>query len=151
MLPHAEPRWDIDFMDPRLPSRFWNQVRRGTCWEWTGRRTRGYGQFGWNGRGWFTHRLAYEALVGPIPDGLVLDHLCRNPPCVNPNHLEPVTQGENVRRGYWGTRTHCSNGHEYTPESTYQTTGRRRCAPCQRRWVIESRQRVGRADTRAAA
>jgi hypothetical protein len=67
------------------------------------------------------HRVTYEQLVGPIPEGLVLDHLCRVRHCVNPEHLEPVTHMENLRRGVkarLGERTHCSEGHEFTPENT---------------------------------
>jgi hypothetical protein len=71
------------------------------CWTWTGAKTStGYGSFGYQGRTWSTHRLAYELLVGPIPDGLTIDHLCRNKPCCNPSHLEPVTIRENQRRAH---------------------------------------------------
>jgi hypothetical protein len=75
----------------------------------------------------------YELLVGPIPAGLVIDHLCRVPSCMNPAHLEPVTNAENIRRGYAarGLLTHCSKGHELTPESTYaRDRGYRRCKQC---------------------
>lgn len=69
------------------------------CWEWTGAKTpQGYGTHCLNYKYWRAHRLAYVLLVGDIPEGLVLDHLCGNKGCVNPKHLEPVTQGENVRR-----------------------------------------------------
>jgi hypothetical protein len=72
-------------------------------------------------RALLVHRVTYEALVGPVPDGLVLDHLCRVRHCVNPQHLEPVTNVENIRRGFrarLGDRTHCAEGHEFTPENT---------------------------------
>ncbi|MDX3637697.1 HNH endonuclease signature motif containing protein [Streptomyces europaeiscabiei] len=68
-----------------------------------------------------THRVVYEQLVGPVPEGLVLDHLCRVRHCVNPQHLEPVTVLENNQRGVrarLGERTHCAEGHEFTPENT---------------------------------
>lgn len=72
------------------------------CWTWTGVLSDGYGQV-WNeGRMVGVHRVVYEAAYGPIPDGLVIDHLCRNPSCVNPLHLEAVTQSENARRGLNG-------------------------------------------------
>jgi hypothetical protein len=70
-----------------------------TCWHWRGAVTSsGYGSVGHEGRLWSTHRLAYELLIGPIPDGLHIDHLCLNKLCCNPWHLEPVTQQENRRR-----------------------------------------------------
>lgn len=96
---------------------FWTYVDRegpvfvpatGRCWTWTADLcSRGYGQIGWKGHSKLAHRRAYELLVGPIPDGLVLDHLCRNQSCVNPAHLEPVTRAENNRRnprGGWNFR-----------------------------------------------
>ena len=106
------------------------------CWVWQRHINAGYAFSHFRG---FTtrlaHRVSYEVFVGPIPDGLQLDHLCRNPRCVNPQHLEPVTQGENVKRGRAGwhnkIKTHCVNGHEFTPENTkYFGDGRRRCLRC---------------------
>ena len=82
--------------------RFWAKVRLGagtSCWEWEAhRQPSGYGQFSENQVVVYAHRWAYERFVGPIPEGMHLDHLCRNTRCVNPNHLEPVTQAENNRR-----------------------------------------------------
>lgn len=84
------------------------------------------------------HRVMYEILVGPIPEGLVIDHLCRNRRCVNPEHLEPVSMHENIMRGN-GTfavnarKTHCIHGHEFTPENTYFKNGKhpgRQCRKC---------------------
>ena len=93
-------------------------VKTETCWIWQGKKDYGYGRVGMNGTHHRAHRLIYEALKGPIPEGLQLDHLCRNRSCVNPNHLEPVTGAQNCRRGI-GSKTHCKHGHEFTEENTY--------------------------------
>lgn len=85
-----------------LEDRFWAKVDvRGPCWEWTASTRYGYGQFMVGNRSMLAHRFAWQMLVGPIPDGLELDHLCRNPACVSPDHLEPVTHRENMRRAPW--------------------------------------------------
>lgn len=89
---------------------FWRKVTKTDgCWLWTGARagraTLQYGNTRWSRRVRYAHRVAYELLVGPVPDGLELDHLCRVPLCVNPAHLEAVTRSENVRRGYAARRT----------------------------------------------
>ncbi len=111
------------------------------CWDWQGcKMGNGYGQLGVGGRHYAAHRYAYEQLVGPIPEGLDLDHLCRNRACANPAHLEPVTRKENLRRGdHWGGRhnlvkTHCPHGHPYDEANTYRnkTTGKRCCRACAR-------------------
>ena len=81
------------------------------CWVWTGKIAKnGYGHASKDWKTHLAHRLVYEALVGPIPEGLQLDHLCRNKACVNPAHLEPVTQQVNMDR-YSATVTHCPKGH----------------------------------------
>lgn len=105
------------------------------CWEWTGYTVQGYGviYIGNSGRS-MTHRLAYEILVGPIPDGLQIDHLCRNRSCHNPDHLEPVTQRENVRRGDLPSaivaRTGiCRRGHSMA-DAYVNTRGQRQCRTC---------------------
>jgi len=126
-------------MKPDMESRFWAKVDKNGpngCWVWTAMKTAaGYGEFWPSGpRMMYAHRLAYELLVGKIPEGLQIDHLCRNPSCCNPEHLEPVTQAENMRRGNAGKntreRTHCPHGHEYSPENTRIYNGRRFCKQC---------------------
>lgn len=109
---------------------FWDLVEKTeTCWLWRGYiMPSGYGQR----QNRLVHRVAYEELVGPIPDGLQLDHLCRVRHCLNPAHLEPVTPAVNTRRGSRATATHCRNGHEYTPENTRRPEGSRRCRQCDR-------------------
>ena len=128
-----------------LEERLFEKVDRdqiGTgCWIWTaGTNGKGYGYIRKGGQGSRTvpaYRVMYETLVGPIPDGLCLDHLCRTPRCVNPAHLEPVTKGENTRRDKALIR-YCAKGHEFTPENTGRDGNRRYCRVCHnghyRRW-----------------
>ncbi|MCG7285380.1 HNH endonuclease [Cellulomonas sp. ACRRI] len=134
---------------------FWANVdRTPTCWLWTGYITNyGYGAFApKRGVTKRAHRVAWEATNGPIPDGLVLDHVCRVRHCVRPDHLEPVTDGENTRRGIGPSalnsrKTKCSKGHPFTPENTRVVgDGRRSCWTCTRsKWAaILARQRAER-------
>ena len=132
--------------------RFWTKVDRhgpipirrpelGPCWLWTAALDHGgYGKFfveKVNGKSRLVqaYRFAYELEVGPIPPGLALDHLCRVPRCVNPTHLEPVTQGENMWRGAmphthnW-LATHCPQGHPYDNANTYWYGNNRKCRKC---------------------
>lgn len=127
--------------------RFWSLVdKTDECWLWTGRTdSGGYGQTSWNGQSKRAHRVAYELSVGPIPEDRQLDHLCRNPPCVNPDHLEPVTHQENMRRGLHGElTTHCPAGHPYDDDAnTYRPAGtaQRRCRACLREHRARFRER----------
>lgn len=107
------------------------------CWLWCAALTRdGYGRIRTNRQDLLVHRVVYELLVGPIPDGLELDHLCRNRACCNPAHLEPVTHAENKRRAAAAAtpRSHCPYGHALDEVNTYAQGGRRRCRECQRRY-----------------
>lgn len=123
-----------------LPERLRSKINEcpGGCWEWTGRRDRlGYGRVGWEGRNALAHRVIFTLLAEPIPATATLDHLCRNRRCVNPAHLEPVTLRENILRGDGvgvrnAAKTHCKNGHEFTPENTYFKQGKRACRECGR-------------------
>lgn len=120
------------------------------CWDWRGYVHSGYGQFRDGVAMRLAHRWSYEHYVGPIPKGLTLDHLCRNRGCVNPAHLEPVTNRENVMRGTgsssrFARRDRCSAGHVYTPETTWIRTrnGRpsRVCRICSNSYGLALRER----------
>ncbi len=122
-----------------MEERFWSKVDAvGPCWLWTaGTFAQGYGSYWDSGlkRMVNAHRWSWLHLVGPIPRGLVLDHLCRVKLCVCPDHLEPVTQAENIRRGYSpqamnGRLTTCRRrGH---PFDARWKDGGRRCNACRR-------------------
>jgi hypothetical protein len=133
--------WDEPTGD--FEDRFWSKVNAdGVCWEWTAARNNtGYGTFNVGGKKTRTvtaHRYAYETLVGLVPEEYDLDHLCRNRACVNPDHMEPVSHKVNVLRGVSfsainATKTHCPQGHAYTPENTRtERYGGRRCRTCER-------------------
>lgn len=132
------------------------------CLIWRGAMTAdGYGR-AWDGeQNVSAHRMAYALRIGPVPEGMQLDHLCRVRACVNPAHLEPVTCQENLLRGQThnarnAVKTHCDSGHAFTPENTRFTApskrypnGRRTCRACHRAWVRDWRARQ-RAEGRAA-
>lgn len=129
--------------------RFFAKVdKTGDCWLWTGCLTHGgYGQLTSENRKWSAHRFAYSLLVGPIPEGLDLDHLCRVRNCVNPAHLEPVTRAENLHRGFGtgfqvnASKTHCAQGHPYDEANTIYSKRGRICRTCRNRWRRERRAR----------
>ena len=110
------------------------------CWLWSGYvQKSGYASYTKmvDGKRPLAHRFTYEALVGPIPEGMVLDHLCRNRACVNPSHLEPVSMQENILRGEGfaatnAQKTHCKHGHPFDDENTWVYRGLRHCRTCRR-------------------
>lgn len=130
------------FVMPRrtqtVEERFWNKVHKTTgCWYWEGALVRGYGQFGLRkGARIYAHRFSYELLIGSIADGLFIDHLCRNRACVNPVHMELVTNKENALRGVGAPainarKTHCKNGHALMGKNIYRNwRGGRECKIC---------------------
>ncbi len=138
-MPHAE--------------RFWMKVekREGGCWLWTGATSRGYGQMRIAGKSVRAHRWSWEHVHGSVPVGLVIDHVCKTTRCVNPEHLEPVTQAENIRRGRSGlvqrALTHCLRGHPFDAVNTARDSrGHRLCKECKR-----TSTRLGKARKRQAA
>lgn len=116
------------------------------CWLWLGCRSNGYGQIRDRGRARLAHRVMYELLIGKIPDGLHVDHLCRVPLCVNPQHLEPVTQRENILRGVGvsameAKKTHCPKGHPYSGDNLSVWRNKRYCRACAREYDKRRRPR----------
>jgi hypothetical protein len=148
---------------PTPDDRFWAKVDKngpvpsakpelGLCWLWTASKSsEGYGKGKRLGVDFWAHRLACELTVGPISEGMTLDHLCRNPACVNAAHLEPVPSLVNVMRGFGvgvvnAAKVRCDRNHEFTPENTiYAPDGHRTCRICKR-----DKQRERRAKQRRA-
>ena len=116
--------------------RFHSKIELNTngCHNWIGaKNTFGYGEFMLTAGTKKSHRISFMLHKGKITEGLVIDHLCKNTSCVNPEHLEAVTQKENIRRGnsdYNKHKTHCPQGHEYNKENTYFYKYGRSCKPC---------------------
>lgn len=122
----------------RIEQKFIPEPNSG-CWLWLGHRNRdGYGRVQIGGQAKNAHVIVYRFLIGPVPQGMELDHKCRVRCCVNPSHLEPVTHRENMLRGHGfsavnAAKTHCINGHELSEENLMQGTERkigRRCRLC---------------------
>jgi hypothetical protein len=124
---------------------------RPDCKIWANACDRGYGRISIGGKVFRVHRVVWELEHGPIPDGLTIDHLCRVRNCVNTEHMELVTPEVNNARAqrFVALSTHCSNGHEWTPENTIVEPKRRRCRTCQDEYNADRNRR--RKAARAAA
>ena len=131
----------LDRLTPEVEARFWSKVdSTGDCWVWTAYSRDGkYGSMKVRGDLFMAHRVAWViANRREVPTGLVIDHLCRNTHCVNPNHLEPVTERENLLRGETfnarqSAQTHCKRGHELSGDNLYAgalARGIRHCRAC---------------------
>lgn len=132
-----------------VAERFWAKVgpvAPDDCWPWTAYcQPKGYGLLKVDGVMRLAHRISYLINLGPIPEGLQLDHLCRNKRCVNPAHLEAVTGRQNVLRGLAAVpAVACRHGHRYTTENTYVANGRQHCRACQRAASLAYSRRSGR-------
>lgn len=129
-------------------------IAESGCWLWKGALVNGrglsYGQF-YNGtKSELAHRFSYRKTIGEIPVGLTIDHLCRNTRCVNPKHLEVVTNRENIMRGEGVTarnarKTHCNKGHEFTPENTIYGVNDRECRTCRKVLNTQKHKKASRA------
>lgn len=135
---------NLQWAEPRVADYV---VSKTGCWVWVGYTTgRGYAAVRTGNTSRVVHRILYERDKGPIPDGMVLDHLCRNIRCVNPDHLEAVTVAENTRRGIGPSainamKTHCPKGHPYTDDNVSVRRNRRYCRACDAKHKIAHRLR----------
>lgn len=135
--------------DPVFLESFWARVDKSPasgCWHWTGRLDRGYGTLNFSYRKTRAHRISYLLAYGSVAEGMVLDHLCRNRKCVNPDHLEAVSNKENILRGQAPSaqnklKTHCKRGHELSGDNLIVAKGGkiRACRACKAAWAREKR------------
>ena len=138
----------------RICARFWDKVQiTKSCWNWQASKHQGYGRFRFNGTVIYAHRFSYKLFKGDIPNDKVLDHLCRNSSCINPDHLEVVTQQENCKRGEVGLHTiktkkgYFECGHSYTLDNMYfiksgRSKGRGICKQCAKIRAINSQNKL---------
>lgn len=146
---HGDVLADVPSLRAPLEERLWRNIDRdgpvsdhrpdlGPCWNWTSGTNRGYGRINTDNGKQYTHVVVYDFLVGSIPEGLELDHLCRNPRCCNPTHLEPVTHRVNTLRGNGmaalnARKTHCKRGHALDgSDAVVLSDGTRVCNRCRR-------------------
>lgn len=152
--PFARHHWKMKSLFD-LPSRLQDKIMpcpTTGCWIWIGAASEnGYGnaKIAKTRKRASTHRMVYELLIGPIPEGLHIDHLCRLRSCCNPLHMEPVTPAENILRGFSVAaiakrRSCCLNGHEYTEENTRIRHGKRHCRECERKRALIARRQMSR-------
>ena len=133
----------------RTTAKFWRSVRKtDDCWWWVGDRHKGYGRFAMPEQKlhFFAHRYSYALHIGPIPDGYEIDHLCKQPLCVRPDHLEAVTRRENWNRGRSPSavnryKTHCKHGHPFDAENTRYVKAGRYCYACRQTYARKRQQR----------
>ena len=137
-IPLDRSRVCVDMYQKTTEQRFWSKVdKTNSCWEWIAGKNNGYGQFKLNGKMINAHRISYILTKGSIPEGLQINHICRNHSCVNPDHLEAVTQKENVLKGIGACainsrKTCCILGHKFTEENTYLDSVGRHCKICRK-------------------
>jgi len=142
---------EISEITPKDMQRFWPKVKKtNNCWLWTATKTQGgYGKFYFRQEMGLAHRFSYEIFKGDIPKKLTIDHLCKNTLCVNPEHLEAITQKENVKRGLTGKikhynskKTHCSKGHPFSGYNLIIYRNYRKCRTCNVQMIRIKRQKV---------